>query len=80
MQRMELYATRDEYEQVKLAARLRHLSVPEYIRRALNAQMRSEGVDAVLFEERDDKRSNGLWPAKLRGDEDTPRRSRRLGL
>jgi hypothetical protein len=58
--RIELYATREEYEQVKLAASLRHLSMPEYIRQALNAQMRREGVDAVLFEERDDRRSRGV--------------------
>lgn len=42
-------ADREEIEQLKLAARLRHLPLAEYIKRALNAQMRREGVDAVLF-------------------------------
>lgn len=41
--------TPEEIEQVILAARLRALSVDEYVRRAVNAQMVREGVDAVLF-------------------------------
>ena len=42
--------TQQEIDWVKHAASLRHLSVSEYVKRAVNAQLRKEGVDAVLFE------------------------------
>lgn len=48
-------ASREELEQLRLAAKLRHLSVAEYVKRALNTQMRKEGVDAVLFRQSDDR-------------------------
>ena len=55
MSEIKIPASRDEIEQLDLAASLRDLSVLEYVRRALNAQMRREGVDAVLFRESDDE-------------------------
>jgi hypothetical protein len=48
-QALTISATRDEIVQVRHAAKLRRMPVAEYIKRALNAQMRHEGVDAVLF-------------------------------
>jgi len=54
IQSLLIMATRDEFDQVKLAARLRHMPIEEYVKRAVNAQMRKEGVDAVLFRESDD--------------------------
>jgi len=41
----------DEREWVKHAAALRGLSLTEYIKRAVNASLCREGVDAVLFAE-----------------------------
>jgi hypothetical protein len=46
-------ATADEYNWLAHAADLRHLSVGEYVKRAINAQFCREGVDAVLFRERE---------------------------
>jgi len=47
--------SKDEYEWLKHAARLRHLSVNEYVRRAINAELVREGVDAVLLREKGDR-------------------------
>ncbi len=47
-------ASREELDQLRHAASLRRVAVAEYIKRALNTQMRKEGVDAVLFRESDD--------------------------
>jgi len=46
--------TIEEQKWVEHAARLRDLSLVEYVRRAINAQLRREGVDAVLLHESDD--------------------------
>ncbi len=43
--------TKEELDWLRHAARLRRVPVVEYAKRALNAQMRREGVDAVLFKE-----------------------------
>jgi uncharacterized protein (DUF1778 family) len=51
---IRLQATVEEHDWLKHAARLRHISVAEYIRRALNVSLRREGVDAVLFRESDE--------------------------
>jgi hypothetical protein len=51
---LEIIVTDDEAAQVRHAARLRHLSTGEYIKRAINASLRREGVDAVLLRESDD--------------------------
>jgi hypothetical protein len=48
-------ATDSEREQVELAASLRGQTAEEYITRAINAAMRKQGVDAVLFKESDDE-------------------------
>ena len=42
-------ATKDEKDWLTHAARLRHLSVSEYIKEAINTRLRREGVDAVCF-------------------------------
>jgi hypothetical protein len=47
-------ATREELEWLRHAARLRHLPVSEYVKEALNARLRREGVDAVLFKVKSD--------------------------
>lgn len=52
--KINLEATSEERDQLRLAAKLRHVSLSEYIRRAINASLRREGVDAVLFRESDD--------------------------
>lgn len=54
MARLIIRATKDELDWVKHAASLRHLSITEYVKRAINASLRHEGVDAVLFRESDD--------------------------
>lgn len=46
--------TKDERDWVKHAARLRNLTLREYIIQAINASLRREGVDAVLIKERGD--------------------------
>lgn len=51
--RLILRVTRNELDWVKRAARLRHLSLAEYVKRAINASLQREGVDAVLFTERE---------------------------
>jgi hypothetical protein len=56
--RLSVAASRDEYEWVLHAAKLRHMSAAEYIRRAINASLRREGVDAVLFRESADEQAN----------------------
>ena len=52
MKKIVVNATVDEYDWVKHAASLVHLSLAEYVKRAINASLRKEGVDAVLFRER----------------------------
>lgn len=49
--RLIVRVSKDELDYVKHAAALRHLSMAEYVKRAINAQLRREGVDAVLFRE-----------------------------
>ena len=44
--------TKNEREWIQHAARLRHLSLREYVVRSINASLRREGVDAVLLRER----------------------------
>lgn len=51
---VELRFSEDETEQLRLAASLKHMTVAEYVRRAINAQLRKEGVDAVLMKEAGD--------------------------
>lgn len=51
--RLIIRATKDEVDWVKHAADLRGLSMAEYVKRAINAQLQREGVDAVLFRESD---------------------------
>jgi len=53
---IRLRVTRDEREQIKLAAKLCALSSDQYIRRAINALLRHQGVDAVLLREKGDDR------------------------
>lgn len=53
MIRIPIVVSLDEYDWVKHAASLRGLSVAEYVKRAINAQLRREGVDAVLIRERE---------------------------
>jgi len=48
-----ILATAQERDQVALAARLRDLTPAEYVKRAINASLRREGIDAVLFSERE---------------------------
>lgn len=47
-------ATKQELDQLRLAASLVHLPVAEYVKEALNDRMRREGVDAVLFKLKSD--------------------------
>jgi hypothetical protein len=47
--------TPDERDWVQHAARLRGLPYVEYVRRAINASLRHEGVDAVLLAQTDDQ-------------------------
>lgn len=49
MSRLILRVTKDELDWVKHAAALREMSLAEYVRRAINASLLKEGVDAVLF-------------------------------
>ena len=51
--RLKVWMTDEEFEWVKHAANLRHVSLAEYVKRAINASLRREGVDAVLFRERE---------------------------
>jgi hypothetical protein len=50
-----LRLTLEEHDYVKHAASLKSLSMSEYIKRAINAQLRREGVDAVLIRQSDDQ-------------------------
>lgn len=54
--RFNMKASADELDWLKHAASLRNLSMSEYVRQAINARLRREGVDAVLFREKDDER------------------------
>ncbi len=49
-------ASKEEADWVRHAAKLHGVNVSEYVKRAINAALRKQGVDAVLFAERDDKR------------------------
>lgn len=51
--RILIVASDSMRRQVELAASLRGFTVVEYVKRAINASMRSEGVDAELFAERE---------------------------
>ena len=53
--RIVIRASADENRQIRLSARLRHQSVAEYVKRALNASLRHQGIDAVLFRERESR-------------------------
>lgn len=44
--------TKDERDWVRHAARLRRLSLAEYVKQAINRALRHDGVDAVLLRER----------------------------
>lgn len=44
-------ATEEEYDWVCHAAKLRGLSLQEFVKRAINATLVKQGVDAVLFAE-----------------------------
>lgn len=48
------YGTDTEHDWLRHAAHLKHMSLAEYVRRAINAQLRREGVDAVLLKESTD--------------------------
>ena len=55
-----IYVSADERRWLLHAASLRHISLDEYIRRALNESLIREGVDALLImtkEDRDRKRN-----------------------
>jgi uncharacterized protein (DUF1778 family) len=54
-ERLVVRVSAEELDWLKHAAKLRHRSVSEYVKRALNAQLRREGVDAVLFKLRDEE-------------------------
>jgi hypothetical protein len=53
VKRLVIRASAEELAWVRHAARLRHLSMAEYVKRAINAALCQQGVDAVLFRERD---------------------------
>lgn len=55
--RIIIRTTVEEREWVTHAASLRGLSLAEYVRRAINVSLRHEGVDAVLFLERERRRA-----------------------
>lgn len=46
--------TSNEKHHVQHAAGLRGLTTSEYVKRAINAQLRREGVDAVLIRQSDE--------------------------
>lgn len=52
---LTIVATDSEVEFLAVAAGLRAQSVEEYVKRAINAALRKQGVDAVLFKESDDE-------------------------
>lgn len=54
-ERLSITASADEIEFLAVAAGLRAQSVEEYVKRAINASLRKQGVDAVLFRESDDE-------------------------
>lgn len=49
---IQVSATDTEYDWLAHAAKLRGLTIREYVVKAINASLRREGVDAVLFRER----------------------------
>lgn len=53
MARIIIRASTTEVDWVKHAASLHGWSLSEYVKRAINAALRKEGVDAVLFGERE---------------------------
>ncbi len=55
MRMIRVEMTLDERNWVRHAADLRHLPIEEYVKRAINAQLRKEGVDAVLIRQSDDE-------------------------
>lgn len=54
MSEILLVLSEEEHDWVRHAAALRSLSLDEYVKRAINAQLRHEGVDAVLLRQSDD--------------------------
>jgi hypothetical protein len=52
---IEIRTTNDEYEWVEHAASLCGLDVDQYVRQAINASLRREGVDAVLLKTDEDQ-------------------------
>ncbi len=62
MNRLIIRASDDEVRYVQHAASLRNITMAEYVRRAVNASLRSDGVDAVLFAEdgREPRRSGAV--------------------
>lgn len=48
--------SRDEADYIRHASKLSHMSVNEFIRRAVNVRLREMGVDAVLLAEREPRR------------------------
>jgi len=52
--RLSIPISAEELDWVEHAARLRHLPVVEYVRRAINLSLRKEGVDALLLAQSDD--------------------------
>lgn len=56
---LSIGCSQDELEWLRHAARLRHQTVPEYVKDAINARLIRDGVDAVLF----------LVPRRLQGGE-----------
>ncbi len=54
MSRIDISVSLDERRWVEHAARLRHISLSEYVRQAINASLRREGVDAVLLRTSED--------------------------
>jgi uncharacterized protein (DUF1778 family) len=55
MPRLILRVSADELDWVKHAASLKSQTLAEYVKRAINASLRREGVDAVLFRQSDDE-------------------------
>lgn len=53
---LSVYCMEEEREWVKHAAKLRGLSMAEYVKRAVNAALIRDGVDAYLFAEKDEPR------------------------
>ncbi len=66
MARLGVRVSAEELDWVQHAASLRALSLSEYVREAINARLRREGVDAVLLRERTEERTAERRPTRRR--------------